>query len=94
MTKTKKEYIRLVAIVKQRRIKEGLPSRYEDIANILGYDRAYFSILRDQRSNVTEEHIKQLKLHFPFLEEKTIDRTEREILLSIEQKLIELLKKQ
>lgn len=93
MTKTKKEYIRLVTIVKERRTKEGLPARHEDIAKILGYDRAYFSTLLGKRSNVNEEHIKLLKLHFSFLEEKTIHRTDREILLSIEQKLITLLKK-
>lgn len=93
MTKTKKEYVRLVSIVKERRTREGLPARHEDIAKVLGYDRAYFSTLLGHRSNVTDGHIKILKLHFPFLEEKTIQRTEREILLSIEQKLITLLKR-
>jgi hypothetical protein len=93
MTKTKKEYIRLVSIVKNRRIKEGLPARHEDIANVLGYDRAYFSTLLGSRSNVNQDHIKLLKLHFPFLEEKTIERTDREILLSIEKMLITLTKR-
>lgn len=92
MTKLKKEYIRLVGIVKKHRKQEGQPDRYEDIAETLGYNRSYFSTLMGDRGVVTEDHIRLLKLTFPFLAEKK-QRDNREILLSIESMLITLLKK-
>jgi antitoxin component HigA of HigAB toxin-antitoxin module len=92
MSNLKKEYLRLVAIVKQHRTQEGLPARYEDIAKELGYNRSYFSTLMGKRGVVTEDHIKQLKLTFPVVGEKRA-RDNRQILLSIEKKLDELLKK-
>jgi antitoxin component HigA of HigAB toxin-antitoxin module len=92
MSNLKKEYLRLVAIVKQHRTQEGLPARYEDIAKELGYNRSYFSTLMGKRGVVTEDHIKQLKLTFPVAGEKRA-RDNRQILLSIEKKLDELLKK-
>jgi hypothetical protein len=91
MNKLKKEYLRLVGIVKQHRLQENLPARYEDIAKELGYNRSYFSTLMGKRGVVTEDHIKLLKLTFPVVGEKRT-RDSREILLSIERKLDLLLK--
>jgi hypothetical protein len=91
MTKLKKEYIKLVDIVKKQRLQNGLPARYEDIAEMLGYNRSYFSTLMGERGVVTDDHIRLLKLTFPFLAEKKT-RDNREILLSIEKKLDLLLK--
>jgi hypothetical protein len=91
MTKLKKEYIKLVAIVKKQRLQNGLPARYEDVAEMLGYNRSYFSTLMGERGVVTDDHIRLLKLTFPFLAEKKT-RDNREILLSIEKKLDQLLK--
>jgi hypothetical protein len=91
MTKLKKEYIKLVDIVKKQRLQNGLPARYEDIAGMLGYNRSYFSTLMGERGVVTDDHIRLLKLTFPFLAEKRT-RDNREILLSIEKKLDQLLK--
>jgi hypothetical protein len=70
MNKLKKEYLRLVGIVKQHRLQENLPARYEDIAKELGYNRSYFSTLMGKRGVVTEDHIKLLKLTFPVVGEK------------------------
>lgn len=92
MTKTKKEYIRLVSIVKKYRKEASLPVRNEDIAKELGYDRSYFQTLIGSRGIVTDDHIRVLKLTFPFLAEKK-QRDNREILLNIESMLKELLKK-
>lgn len=92
MTNPKKEYIRLVGIVKKQRLQNGLPARFEDIAELLGYNRSYFSTLMGTRGVVTEDHIRLLKLTFPFLAEKKA-RDNMEILLSIENMLIEFLKK-
>lgn len=88
----KKEYTKLVATVKKHRLQEGLPARYEDIAKELGYNRSYFSTLIGKRGVVTEDHIRQLKLTFPVIGEKKT-RDNRDILLSIEKMLIQLLKK-
>lgn len=92
MTKLKKEYIRLVSIVKKHREQASLPARYEDIAKELGYNRSYFQTLIGARGIVTEDHIRLLKLTFPFLAEKK-QRDNREILLNIESMLKQLLKK-
>lgn len=92
MTKTKKEYIRLVSIVKKYRKEASLPVRNEDIAKELGYDRSYFQTLIGSRGVVNDDHIRVLKLTFPFLAEKK-QRDNREILLNIESMLKELLKK-
>jgi hypothetical protein len=92
MPNLKKEYLKLVEAVKQHRLQENLPARYEDIANELGYNRSYFSSLMGKRGVVTSDHIRQLKLTFPVIGDKQ-RRDNREILLSIEKMLIQLLKK-
>jgi antitoxin component HigA of HigAB toxin-antitoxin module len=86
----KKEYTKLVAIVKKHRMQENLPARYEDIAKELGYNRSYFSTLIGKRGVVTDDHIKRLKLTFPVISEKKT-RDNREILLSIEKMLTQVL---
>jgi hypothetical protein len=65
--KFKEEYRKLFNSVKEHRRAQGLPSKNEDIAKVLGYNRSYFSNLLGARGIVTEEHIKDMKLHFPFL---------------------------
>lgn len=92
MTKTKKEYIRLVGLVKDHRKQANLSTRNEDIAKELGLNRSYFQTLIGKRGVVTPEHIRLLKLTFPFLGEKK-QRDNREILLSIESMLKQVLKK-
>lgn len=91
MTKTKKEYIRLVALVKQHRMQANLPARDEDIATELGYNRSYFATLKGSRGTVTDEHVRLLKLTFPFLAQEKV-RDNREILLNIEAMLKKLLR--
>jgi hypothetical protein len=88
----KKEYLKLVEAVKRHRLQENLPARYEDIAKELGYNRSYFSTLMGKRGVVTEDHIRQLKLTFPVIADNK-RRDNREILLSIEKMLIQILKK-
>lgn len=63
----KKEYRNLLETVKKGRKKAGLPSRNEDIAEILGYNRSYLSALIGEDGNVTADHLKAIKLHFPDL---------------------------
>jgi hypothetical protein len=92
MANLKKEYIKLVNTVKKQRLQNGLPARYEDIAQMLGYNRSYFSTLMGERGVVNDDHIRLLKLTFPYLAEKKT-RDNREILLSIESMLIEVLKR-
>jgi hypothetical protein len=92
MANLKKEYIKLVNIVKKQRLQNGLSARYEDIAGMLGYNRSYFSTLMGERGVVNEDHIRLLKLTFPYLAEKKT-RDNREILLSIESMLIQVLKR-
>jgi hypothetical protein len=65
----KKEINFLINSVKKYRRDKGLPFRNEDIAGILGYNRTYLSGLLGKNGVVTEGHIKQIKLHFPFLSE-------------------------
>ena len=65
----KKEFKRLLNIIKTVRAEAQLPNRNEDIADILGYNRTYLSGLTGIAGKVTEDHIKLLKLHFPFLSE-------------------------
>lgn len=60
----KKEYKTLLATIKSKLKTEGSPSRNEDIAKVLGYNRAYFSTLLGDSGVITEDHIKNLKLHF------------------------------
>lgn len=62
-------YRELVGKTKKALKKAGNPLRNEDIADILGYTRSYFSTLLGNRGKVTEKHIKDFKLHFPTLEE-------------------------
>lgn len=77
----KKEYKRLVEIVKSNRRRQDLPTRHEDIAKILGYDRSYFSSLMGKTGTVTTHHIKLLKLNFPFLQETKKNGNDMESLL-------------
>jgi len=65
----KKEYKKLVGTVKSTRKGQKLSFRNEDIAGILGYSRTYFSGLLGKSAIVTQDHLKNLKLHFPFLSE-------------------------
>lgn len=64
---TKEEYKKLLEIVKKQLKGSGMQSRNEDVAEILGYNRTYFSTLIGKEGNITKGHIKELKLHFPFL---------------------------
>lgn len=73
----KKEYKRLTEIVRNTRKSQGISYRNEDIAGVLGYSRTYFSGLLGKSAIVTEDHIKNIKLHFPFLSEnKTAEKFE------------------
>jgi hypothetical protein len=65
---TKQQYRQLVADLKEMAKTKGSRMTNEDIASFLGYDRSYFSSLLGERGKVTEQHIKELKLHFPTLE--------------------------
>ena len=65
----KKEYKKLVGVVKNTRKGKKLPFRNQDIADTLGYSRTYFSGLLGKSAIVNQDHIKNLKLNFPFLSE-------------------------
>jgi phage repressor protein C with HTH and peptisase S24 domain len=65
----KKDYKKLVGIVKRLQTAMGKPSRNEDIARELGYNRSYFSSLLGERGVVSEDHLRNIKLHFPILNE-------------------------
>lgn len=65
----KLEYLRLLNIVKSKLKETNQPARNEDIANTLAYTRTSFQNLISEKGVVTEEHIKLLKLHYPFLSE-------------------------
>lgn len=57
-------------LVEEIQVKNNLTGKA--LAERLGYDRAYFSSLLGSRADqVTGEHIKALKLHFPELENPT-----------------------
>lgn len=60
----KKDYKALVKTIKKSLAEAGKPSRNEDIAAILGYNRSYFSTLLSGNGVVTADHIKALKLNF------------------------------
>jgi|GEM_PF-6862907 len=67
----KKEYKRLLEIVKERRSQSSLPARNQDIAEILGYNRSYFSTMLGENGTVGPEHLKILILHNPWLKKHT-----------------------
>jgi hypothetical protein len=71
----KKEFKSLIKTVKTELIRQKLPSRNEDIASTLGYNRTYLSGLLGKKGVVTEDHIKQVKLHYPFLYENVTRET-------------------
>lgn len=93
MGKLNKQYVELVKIIKKKRTLQELPARYEDIAKIMGYDRSYFSSLMGGRYPITQNHIKLLKLNFPFLDDAKPERDLYEVLISIEKKLDILIKR-
>jgi hypothetical protein len=63
----KEEYKKLVDRLKENAKKQDKKLSNEEIATSLGYERSYFSTLLGSRGNVTEDHLKTLKLHFPEL---------------------------
>lgn len=67
----KEEYKSVLATIKSKLKSAGKPSRNEDIAQVLGYNRSYFSYLIGSSGNITEEHLKYLKLNFKELLENT-----------------------
>jgi hypothetical protein len=70
----KNEYLKLLEIVKRRLDSQGLPAKNEDVGKTLGYkSRTSYQNLLGPRGNITEEHIKQLKLHFPFVSQNMTD---------------------
>lgn len=71
-TDYKKVYIQLLGLIKEIRAKNNLPRRNEDLAKILGYNRSYFSTLTGKNGVITQEHLKNLLLHFPELKKHTI----------------------
>lgn len=66
----KEEYKSLLEQIKLALKEQSLPSRNEDIAKALGYNRAYFSSLIGENGNITSNHLKILKLIFSDLLEK------------------------
>lgn len=61
----KKEFKNQLELIKTRLRERGQPSRNEDIANVLGYTRTYFSALLGHNGKVTEDHLKKLRAYFP-----------------------------
>ena len=92
----KKAYKELVETTKKHLLEQGLPARNEDIAKVLGYTRSYFSTLLGKKGNVTEEHIRAFKLHFPAVLEnptKQIDKPSQAIQANHKEKYDELLER-
>ena len=63
----KNQFKRLLNEVKNYSKLNNEPGRMEDIAAMLGYNRTYLSDLVGSKGVVTEDHIRHLKLNFPFL---------------------------
>jgi hypothetical protein len=59
----KKEYNSLVESIKKEMKLRGESARNEDIANMLGYNRSYFSSLLGTGAKVTQNHIDVLKMY-------------------------------
>lgn len=73
----KEEYKKLVEIVKKTRKANEEAFRNQDIADILGYSRTYFSGLLGKSVPVTSDHIKNLRLNFPFLSDNHTKKGEK-----------------
>lgn len=63
----KETFKNLFETIKEVQKQRNLPFRNQDIAQILGYNRTYISNLLGEKGVVTNDHIKTLYLHFPFL---------------------------
>lgn len=65
---TKTEYKKLVEQVIAWKKSQGMDARKSAIGKELGYNVSYFSTLVGGSGEVTEDHIKMLKLQYPFLD--------------------------
>lgn len=66
----KEKLKRLVQELKEHGKEKGTKITNEFIAEALGYNRSYFSQLLGEKGVVTEDHIKDFRLHFPIEKEK------------------------
>lgn len=62
----KEELKKLVQELKDHGKENGTKITNEFIAEAMGYNRSYFSQLLGEKGVVTEDHIKDFKLHFPY----------------------------
>lgn len=65
----------IVENLKQQAKKNGLKLKNEDIAEVLGYERTYFSTLLGYRGKVTEKHLEHINSKMVELLRKTTNAT-------------------